>query len=125
MGTNILLPENAVSIYRGTSKTLKLAVTDVDEKPVDLTGAAVHFTVKKDVKDTVPVIRKSTAVLTEVEISDPNGGIARIFLNPEDTKDLDPGQYVFDILSILSSGKRYIVVKLSIFEVIAGVTVVP
>ena len=138
MPTNILLPENAVSIYRGVSKTLKLTITDVNEDsvvcdsssrgrpvPVDLTGATIHFTVKREVKEAVPVIKKSTASVTEVEITDPKGGIAKIYLNPNDTRDLEPGQYVFDVLAILASGKRYIVVKVSIFEVLAGVTVVP
>jgi hypothetical protein len=127
--TNILLPENAVSIYRGVSKTLKLTVAQTDDDgdavPVDLTGASVYFTVKKELKDTIPVIRKSTAQITEVEVTDPKAGEAAIYLNPVDTQTLEPGQYLFDVLVVLASGKRYIVVKVSIFEVLAGVTVIP
>jgi hypothetical protein len=127
--TNILLPENAVSIYRGVSKTLKLTVAQTDEEgevvPVDLTGASIYFTVKRDLKDTIPVIKKSTAQITEVEITDAYAGEANIFLNPLDTQNLEPGQYLFDVLAVLASGKRYVVVKVSIFEVLAGVTVIP
>lgn len=126
MGTNILLPENAVPVIRGTSKTLKLTLVDLANKPVNLTGATVHFTVKKEILDRVPIIKKSSQVLTEIEIqSPPEDGVARIFLDPADTQDLEPNLYTFDVWVILSSGKRYQVVKTSVLELHPGVTVIP
>lgn len=125
-GASVLPPENAVPIVRGTSKTLKLFVLDRENKPVNLTGATVHFTVKKEVMDRVPVLKKSSQVLTEIEISaPPEDGIARIFLDPADTQDMEPNFYFFDVWVILSSGKRYQVVKTSQIELLPGITVIP
>lgn len=125
MGTNVLLPVNAVTIYRGSSATYKLTAVDADGKPLDLTGASVHFTVKRSLEDTLPVIRKSTANVAEAEITSPKGGIAKIYLVPADTKNLHECQYVFDVWTILASGKRYPIVPPSIFEVLPAVSILP
>lgn len=126
MGTNVLLPENAIPLIRGTSKTLKLTVVDLDNKPIDLTGATIHFTVKLEPLDRVPVIKKSSANPSEAEVSaPPQDGIARIFLDPADTQDLECRLYVFDVWVILQSGKRYCVVKQSTLELQPGITVLP
>ena len=126
MGTNVLLPENAIPLIRGTSKTLKLTVVDLDNKPIDLTGATVHFTVKLEPFDRNPVIKKSSQNIAEAEISSPpQDGIARIFLDPADTQDLECRLYVFDVWVILQSGKRYCVVKQSTLELLPGITVLP
>jgi len=117
-----ILPENALSLIRGTSKTLELVVTDADGKVVDLTGAKVVMTVKATVTDTNPLIQKSTDVPTQAELTVPREGKARIYLIPSDTQTLAIKQYVFDVWLVLSNGKRHAVVPPSVFEVQAGVT---
>ncbi len=127
--TRLLPPENAVEIYRGVSKTIFLRVIrrglDGSETSVDLTGASVYFTVKREERDAFPVVKKSSASSSQIEITDLRGGVAAIKLLPGDSKDLDVGQYVFDVLVILANGERHVVILPSIFEVRAGVSIVP
>jgi hypothetical protein len=121
---SILLPENAVSIVRGTSRTLSLKVKDADGNPVNLTGATVYFTVKQKAKDKYWLIQKISTDIAQVEIPNPTDGIAKIYLVPEDTVSLATTRYMFDVWVILSSGERYVVVAPSVFEVKDSITVI-
>jgi len=120
-----ILPENAVTIIRGTSKTLELVVTDADGKVVDLTGAKVVMSVKEFLTDTNPLVQKISDVPVQAQITLPREGKARIYLVPADTQTLAAKQYVFDVWVILSGGKRFAVVLPSTFIVQAGVTILP
>jgi hypothetical protein len=120
----ILLPENAVSIIRGTSKTLSLTVKDAAGNPVDLTGSTLYFTVKRKAKDKYALIQKISTDIAQIEIPNPTDGIAKIYITPEDTTSLATTRYMFDVLIILSSGERYVVVAPSVFEVKDGITVI-
>jgi hypothetical protein len=118
-----ILPENAVTIIRGTSKTLELVVTDADGKAADLTGAKVIMTVKEHLTDTVPLVQKTSEVPAQAQVTVPREGKARIYLVPADTQTLATKQYVFDVWAVLASGKRFAVVQPSTFIVQASVTV--
>jgi hypothetical protein len=117
-----ILPENSLSIIRGTSKTLELQVTDADGKFVDLTGGKVVMTVKAVATDLNPLIQKTTDNPAQAEITVPREGKARIYLVPADTQTLAIKQYTFDVWFIMASGKRFAVVQPSVFDVQAGVT---
>jgi hypothetical protein len=122
----ILLPENAVSVTRGTSKTLVLTVKDKEGDPVNLTGATIYFSVKRDEEDVGnPLIQKISTNSTEIEIPNPTDGIAKIYLQPSDTQNFDVTQYKFDVWMVSAIGKRFVVVKTSIFNVEAAVTRIP
>ena len=124
-GGSALLPANSLSIFKGTSRTLELHVIDSTGKCVNITGATIVFTLKKCAGDQFPIIQKTSASILQVEITDPKGGVARIYLNPADTMNLDPGDYVYDVWIILASGKRYVLIPESTFTVLQGVTVLP
>lgn len=124
MGTNVLLPVNAIGIYRGSSATFRLTVTDADGKPVDLTASTVYFTVKKDISDTNPVIRKASTNIAQIEITSARGGIAKVYFEPDDTRNLRECRYVFDAWVVLSTGKRYPVIPPSILEILPSVSVI-
>jgi len=120
---SILLPENAVSITQGTSKTLCLTVKDKDGLPVDLTGSTIYLTVKKNEKEKHALIQKISSDVAQIEIPNPTDGTAKIYIVPEDTISLAATRYKFDVWVILSSGERYVVVAPSVFEVKSGITV--
>jgi hypothetical protein len=122
---DVLLPKNSVQIIRGTSKTLQLSVVDSNRKPVNLTGTTIIMTVKETVDNHKNIFQKTTNVATQIQITDPFGGVAQIFITPADTQNLDIKQYVFDVWVILTSGARYAVVPPTIFDLQAGVTVWP
>ena len=121
----ILLPENSVTVVRGSSKTLTLTVKDSDGGPLDLTGSTIYFTVKKREKDEDALIQKISTDSAQIDIPNPTDGIAKITINPADTSSLATGKYKFDVWVVLSGGDRVVVVLPSVFEVVAGVTVIP
>lgn len=115
-------PENALEILRGSTKTLRLSVQDSEGEAVDLTGATVYFTVKKKIGDSLPLFQKISTNLTQAEIYDAKGGIAKIYLYPADTQQRCPGDYYFDIWVVTSTGKQFAVVPPSKFTIEASVT---
>lgn len=60
-------------------------------------GATLYFTLRK-LKDKSIVIQKST---TEFE-----DGIGSIVLETDDTKDLDEGTYIYDLVMVRADGTR-------------------
>lgn len=121
--TDILQPKNALTVYRGTSKTFVLTVTDADGKPVNLTGARVVFTVKGRIEEQVPLLQKTSDNASQVLITGAAGGVAEIYLVPADTARMTARPYVFDVFVQLSSGKRYVVIPPSTLDLQSTVTV--
>lgn len=121
----LMYPENAIEIIRGSSKTLALSVSDETGVPVDLTGAKIYFSIKATLDDPRPLVQKSSDAPTQVEITTPREGKAKIYLQPSDTQNLDPIEYTFDVWAVLANSKRYPVVLPSIFRVKPGVTLIP
>jgi len=130
MLNSILHESDALTVIRGESKTLRLEVTEEDrtgaEVPTDITGAVIYLTVKVLAVDNKALIHKSSTEVTEIEITNPLSGVAFIYLLPEDTFYLDPGDYVFDVwVRYTSTEKRFPVVRNSTFRVVSGVSRIP
>lgn len=125
MSEATFLPANAVTVIRGTSKTLVLTIKDKDKVLVDLTGSTIYMTVRLKETDTGCLFQKISTDGLEIDIPNPTDGIAKIFIDPQDTIGKKPTRYVYDILIILASGERHVVVGPAVFEIKAGVTVVP
>jgi hypothetical protein len=125
----ILAPKNTLSLYRGTSKTLKLRVTSKSSTgtlvPVDLTGSKLYFTVKVKICDSLPLIQKTSDIGGDIDIVEPRSGIAHIYLSPVDTYQDTKRQYVYDVWVVLTSGKRYPVIPPTVLEVLPAVTDIP
>ena len=122
--SSILGSENQIEIFRGSSKTFELEVLDESDVAVDLTGARIVLTVKCALTEMSPLIQKDSEVgSTQVEITAPREGKAKIKFSPLDTQTLDVGKYTFDVWVLLASGFRCPVVLPSPFIVQAGVTV--
>lgn len=108
---SFLAGENAVDLYAGQSKTLRLQVSDAAGDPVDLTGARVVLTVKCDAEAVDPkLVKDSARGASQVEITAPREGLVYIYLDPGDTRGLDPHEYVYDVWVDLG-GRRYPVVQ--------------
>lgn len=131
VSSNITKSSNSIEVFKGESKDLELEVTKIAknaegndvEQPVDLTGSAVHFTVRTMAASPEVLISKDTTNALDVEIQTPaTDGLVLIHLVPLDTKNLPAGEYVFDIWLVLSSGKQVPVVEVSEFIVKEPVT---
>ena len=127
---SMLLPENAIEVLQGESKTLRLTVTQPDPSgetssiPLILENSTIYFTVKVHASDREHIFQKTSAQVTEIDITNPRAGVAEIYITPGDTISVDPDtNYVYDVWVLFTAtGKRYPVVKPSIFRVVSGVT---
>lgn len=133
MGQSLLNAKNSLTLYAGESRTLIVRAsrkdTDPDSEtygtciPLDITGATLYFTARDKADDSAPLFQKTSASLAEIELSDPKGGVAKIYLEPADTQDLSAqGSYVFDVWVELASGSRYVVIPPASIQILQGVT---
>jgi|GEM_PF-4314374 hypothetical protein len=121
----LLLPANSLTIIRGTTKKLQMAVTKPDGTPYDITGGRVILTVKQALSDDLPTIQKRSNVPSEAAITIPRQGIAEFYFVPADTQGIAPCTLAFDVWLITASSERYNVVPRSSFVVQPGVTFLP
>jgi hypothetical protein len=132
--SNITKSSNSVDLYQGESKDLDLEIVkevkDINgvlvEEPVDLTGCTIYFSVRTKTNSPDLLISKTSTNALAIEVLTPlTDGKAIIHLASDDTKNMDPSEYVFDVWVTLSSGKNVPVVEVSAFIVNAAVTKLP
>lgn len=109
---------NKITMYLRDDRTLLVEVNYENGDPVDLTDAKVWFTVKQKTSDpdSNAVISKRNAAAggsdAEVKIVTPQvNGQIQVYLIPDDTDNVFPGVYSYDIQVILYNGKTYTVTR--------------
>lgn len=104
-----------LKVARGRSRTFKLELLDEDDNFYSLAGdEKIIFGVKKN-----PAIDAEFVILKTV--TNGTDGVFKIKINPEDTNNLIPGEYFFDIG--LQSGADYFpIVDTERFEITQNVT---
>ena len=134
VSSNITKSSNSIDLYQGESKDLDLFVVEevkdingvLIEQPVNLTGATIYFSVRKKANSPELLIGKDSTNILAIEILSPaTDGKAIIHLLSSDTKNMQAGEYVFDVWVVLSSGKNVPVVEISEFLVKEAVTKLP
>lgn len=125
MAAPLLLPENSLSVIRGSSKTLALKVTNPDGSDYNLTGCKLVLTVKPTTYEDLPLVQKVSTVPAQSVITSPRTGDAEFYLVPADTQGLSPKKYIFDVWLVTATGERFVVIPPSTFDVQAGVTYLP
>lgn len=100
----------SVEIFRGDNQTLEVTVNDSANNAFDLTGSVARFTVREGI-NTTQLIFKTSDEVTEIEITDPVDGVLEIYLLPEDTREMKPGLYVYDVEVELPSGDIHTVIS--------------
>lgn len=132
--SNITKSSNTIELYQGESLDVDLEIVqeipdvngNLQDQPVDLTGATIYFSMRMKASAPELLISKSSANLLEIEIvAPPQNGDAIIHLLSSDTKHQPPGDYVFDVWVVLSSGKSVPVIEISTFTVKEPVTKLP
>lgn len=106
--------KNTIKVIRGTTKTLRVRITDAAGAPYILQdGDIVRFGVKRSAD--------SSKYLIEKEVTGAADGAVIIILSPEDTAALDHGQYKYDVG--LQSGENYFnVIPYSAFVILPNIT---
>lgn len=126
----LLRGDGSVSVYRYQSVKMLLVAQEsvldpltevVTKQPLNLVNKVLIFSVKTrpDEKCTT-LIRKTSPLANGIEIIDAAGGRAWIRLTKEDTAELRPGTYVYDVWVEYSTGERYPVITPSPFKVLSG-----
>lgn len=125
MYSQMMLPENSISLVRGSSKTVLLTILKPDGCPYDLTGGRLVLTIKEFNCADQPLLQKLTSDPAQGAITKPREGIAEFYFKPVDTNGLTPKGYSFDVWLITASNDRYVLVPESTFLVTQGVTYLP
>lgn len=91
-----------LTIHRGDDEPLTLTVVRPDEddvdQPVDLTGATLWFTAKNAWSDADADAVIALTTPTDIQITDPTGGIAIINVTADETKTLNAyTRLVYDV----------------------------
>lgn len=111
------MEDQRIQMYLRDDRTLSLIVNDHNNDPVDLTNAKLTFTLKEkmsDPDDQAIFQKKNTEAGgddTEIKVLDPVGGSAEIYIVPDDTDDVNPGNYMWDVQVTLANGKTYTVLR--------------
>lgn len=104
---SFIQPTNVLTLYRGQTKRIDLALTDEDGSALDLTTARIFFTVTKNPEDANPVFRKDSANgSSEIEITFPKLGEIIVFVSANDTITLEEGRYFYDIWVEIVTGQE-------------------
>ena len=106
-----------IAMFIRDDRTLSLTVHQENGTPVNITSAKMWFTVKNRLTDidSVAVIQKKYSVAggsdADIRFTEPVNGKAEIYIVPDDTDEVDPGIYVFDIQVTLANGKTYTIAR--------------
>jgi hypothetical protein len=108
---------NRVVMFLRDDRTLSVTANYEDGSAADLTGAKMWFTVKEKASDpdTAALIEKRNTAAggsdSEIKITNPTGGAAEVYIVPDDTDEINPGIYSYDVQVMLASGKTYTIVR--------------
>jgi hypothetical protein len=97
-----------LSLTRGDSQTYTITFKKKDGTVWDITNWVVFFTLKTNynLPDSAASLQKIVTTFTA-----PSTGVAVISLLPQDTINLEPGEYDFDIYVRTAANESYTVVK--------------
>lgn len=98
---------NAMSLYCGATLQFDMTITQ-DGTPVNLTGASLRFTAKRNYRDETALIEKVNG--QGIEVLDAANGLARVTIEPADTATLPTdcmSTLVYDV-RLVTSGQNYI-----------------
>lgn len=88
----------AIELYKANDLDINFSVKDQDDNSVDLSDAEVQFVVKEEKGKGEKVIEKSSEVGGEITIDEEETSTCTINFEPEDTKDLVPKSYEYELL---------------------------
>ena len=102
-----------ITLTRGDTFRANLVLTDCAGDPyVPDEGDVIRFAMKEDYKDKVAIVSKII----------PNDTMI-LQLNPEDTKSIRPGKYVYDIRIIFANGDVDTFINRALFTIVDEVDI--
>lgn len=96
-----------ITLTRGDSFIAEISITDQDNKPyIPVTGDSVRFAMKASYEDTEPLLVKNVPIDT-----------MKLVLDPEDTKHLAFGKYVYDVELTKATGEVDTFITKAMFKI--------
>lgn len=91
--------DNKIEMTIGDNELFECEITDDDDVLIPLDNTKIWFTVRKNFTDTEFVIQKKNALAdgSDSEILVIGTGLCEIYLLANDTKELFPIMYVYDV----------------------------
>ena len=83
--------------HGGCSCLTGLDKSKTNKQPIDITGWSIRFTVRPNVPDSSVMDDIDALISEEAILADPVNGVAIIYVKPETTLSLEPGDYLYDI----------------------------
>lgn len=104
--------DGTIRLTRGDTARLEVQIkNDLTNGNYEMTSEDIlRFTIKKNVNDSTPAVQKTVA------------GSNQFHIEPEDTKSLSFGKYLYDVELTTASGDVYTVIVPTTFEVLKEVT---
>lgn len=87
-------------VIRGDSDRIQVKFTKKKGKfkiPVDITGWTIKFTVRKEVPDSSVMDDNDAMIKADGMIVNAEEGLVHIYIESEQTKQLEPGKYLYDL----------------------------
>ena len=95
---------STINLIRGDSATVRIFINDETGAPLNLSGRIVRMTAKRSFFD--PDAQKIFSIDTTDRISVVGVGEAVALINSEDTRNVDSGNYVYDVKVQWTDGGR-------------------
>lgn len=93
MDTNIARIGQNIEMYKGNDKIIIVSIYDKNNILTDITGTSWHWVVYKNTQGTIVISKNSP---TDIIVGSGLGGPINIYLIPEDTENLIPGNYLHE-----------------------------
>ena len=93
-----------IEMYKMNNLRLRFSIYDQDDLPVDLSNADIYFVVKTPTGKDRDVIKKETE---DINIIGEDNNICEVEIMSEDTEDLTPKEYKYELLVVFADGSRY------------------
>lgn len=104
-----------IDMVRGTTVPITVEITDANGSPYALaSGEVVLFGIKKEATDAAPIFCKAAVAGSET-------GVYSVTIYPEDTLDLAPGRYYYDV-GMESGGDFFNIIEPSPFMILPNIT---
>jgi len=118
-----------VEVFQKRDQTLQFTLKTSAGVPFIMTDPKIYFSVKKegDDLDAQAVISKANTKAggsdDQAKLTDGTNGVLEVYIKPDDTKDLDPGDYLYDVVIETAAGKKLQAVEPSRFRILQPITV--
>lgn len=100
-----------IEIWAGDNNELDITLFEEDgTTPINVEGAVINWAISSVFDYSVKLANKSSTYIEEIELSVPESGQIKVFLLPDDTKNLGGEPYVHEV-EVNSGGKTVTVLR--------------